>query len=649
MKLLFNVLIWLVLLPASVTAQDEVLITIAGKPVMRSEFERVYHKNNKTESVDPKSAEEYLELFINFKLKVLEAQYQGYDTMKAFVTELAGYRDQLARPYLQNREVVDRLVKEAYAHTIQEVNASHIMVKLAQNPAPADTLAAWKKIIDLRKRLLAGEDFGKLANAESEDPSARQNNGQLGWFSAFMMVYPFEKAAYNTPVGSVSMPVRSRYGYHLIRVNAMRPAQGEVKLAHIMTRGARMEGDKAVNGAKERIDKCYGELKAGTPFETLVPKYSEDQGSARNGGVIRWIKSGELPENIETVVFAMKDSLATTVPLQSDYGWHIFRMLGRRPVAPFEQMKSQLEEKVLGDERGKIAEQALNEEVMKEAGYRAYPENLSALAAAMDSSVYTGSWNPAAAGELIDPVCTIGDKDYSQRQLADYICNTRRYNKTQSLETIVNTKFSDFLSRELRAWEKGRLEDKYPDYRNLMEEYHDGILLFNITDHEVWTKAVQDTAGLEAYFNAHRNAYTWKERADVSVYSVRDASRTAGILKLAKKRYARGQTAADFIKAACGNDTIPCVTINDGLFEQGDTAATGSFPWKKGAVVTRHDKSGDRLLVVNRLVPPAPKALAEIRGQATADYQNELDRKWIAALREKYPVVINKEVLQHVR
>ena len=182
-----------------------------------------------------------------------------------------------------------------------------------------------------------------------------------------------------------------------------------------------------------------------------------------------------------------------------------------------------------------------------------------------------------------------------------------------------------------------------------MEEYHDGILLFNITDKVVWSKAVQDTAGLEAYFNTHRNTYTWKERADVSVYSVRDASRTAAILKLAKKRAARGQTAADFIKAACGNDSIPCVTINDGLFEQGDTAATGTFPWKKGAVVTRHDKSGDRLLVVNRLVPPAPKALAEIRGQVTADYQNELDRQWIAALREKYPVVINKEVLQHVR
>jgi peptidyl-prolyl cis-trans isomerase SurA len=649
MKILLNLLTWLVLLPSVVTAQDEVLITIAGQPVMRSEFERVYHKNNKAETVDPKMAEEYLNLFVNFKLKVLEARHQGYDTMRTFLTELSGYRDQLAKPYLQNRQVVDQLVQEAYEHSINEVNASHIMVKLPANPTPEDTLKAYQWILEIRKRVLGGEPFSKVAQAESEDPSARENEGRLGWFSAFMMVYPFEKAAYSLPVGDVSMPVRSRYGYHIITVNGIRPALGEVKLAHIMTRGARAEGEEAVRIAREKITKCYDQLNAGKSFEELVPLYSEDAGSARNGGLIRWIKSGELPANIEEVVFHMKDSGTYTVPLQSDYGWHIFRLLNKRPIAAFDKLKSQLEERILSDDRGKIAEQAMNTRIIGEAGYTAYKENLDALAEVMDSAVYIGSWKPESAGELLDPVCTIGGRDYSQKELADYITMTRRYNKAQSFSAIVTAKFDDFVTRELRNWEKSRLEDKYPEFRYLMEEYHDGILLFNITDQEVWSKAVKDTIGLSAYFNSHRNDYQWKERADVSVYTVRDALRTPQIQKMAKKRTAKKQTAADFITLACGKDTVPCVTVKDGLYEKGDTSVTGSFSWKKGMVVVHRDKQGDKLVVVNRLVPPGPKELAEVRGQATADYQNELDRKWIAVLREKYPVVINREVLQHVR
>lgn len=649
MKILLNLLTWFVLFPSVLTAQDEVLITIAGEPIMRSEFERVYHKNNKAETVDPKMAEEYLNLFVNFKLKVFEARHQGYDTMKTFLTELSGYRDQLAKPYLQNRDMLDQLVQEAYEHSIKEVNASHIMVKLPAIPLPADTLKAYQRILELRKRVTGGEPFSSVARAESEDPSARENEGRLGWFSAFMMVYPFEKAAYNLPVGEVSLPVRSRFGYHIIAVNDTRPALGEVKLAHIMTRGARAEGEEALRKAKEKITTCYDALKAGKSFEELVPLYSEDAGSARNGGVIRWIKSGELPANIEDVVFHLNDSGSYTGPLQSDYGWHIFRLLDKRPVATFDNIKSQLEERIMADDRGKIAEQAMNSRIVGEAGYKTYPENLDALAGVMDSAVYIGSWKPESAGELLDPVCTIGDRDYSQKELADYITMTRRYNKSQSFSAIVKAKFDDFVSRELRNWEKARLEEKYPEFRYLMEEYHDGILLFNITDQEVWSKAVKDSVGLSAYFNNHRNDYQWNERADVSVYTIRDGSRTAQIQKLAKKRTAKKQTATAFVTLACANDTVPCVIVKDGFYEKGDTNFTGQFTWKKGEVVIHHDKQGDKLVVVNRLVPPGPKELSEVRGQATADYQNELDRKWIAVLREKYPVVINREVLQHVR
>jgi peptidyl-prolyl cis-trans isomerase SurA len=647
MKKIRNFALLLVFLPLAAWSQDEVLLTIGDQPVMRSEFERIYHKNNRVDGYEQKSVEDYLDLFINFKLKVLEAKNQGYDTMRSFVTELAGYRDQLAKPYLQNRKVIDSQVQEAYDHTINEVNAAHIMAKLPANPSPADTLKAYKKIMDIRKRILAGESFEKIAREESDDPSAKQNEGRLGWFSAFMMVFPFENAAYHTPVGSISMPVRSKYGYHLIKVNAVRPALGEIKLAHIMTRAARNETPEKIALAKDKIFKYYDMLKQGTPFAEVARNYSEDAGSAKTGGQMRWLKSGELPPDIEEVVFALKDSNDYSVPLQSDYGWHIFQLQQKRPVASYEKMKSQLEERIMSDDRGKMAEQSKISEIMKESGFVKYSENIDAITQVMDSSVYKGTWNPAPAGDLIEPVFTIHGKEYTQKDLAAYIILTKRYRKELTLQQIVRTKCDELINKELLAYESSQLEQKYPEFRYLMEEYHDGILLFNITDNQVWSKAVKDSAGLKAYFAQHQGEYTWNERADVSVYALKDAGKLSEVKKLAPKRSSKKWSSAEFIKMVCLNDSVPCVTVTDGRYEQGDTAVTGKFPWKKGSMTV--SDMGKKVVVVNSILAPAPKTLNEIRGQATADYQNFLDQQWIAELRTKYPVTINQEVLKNVR
>jgi peptidyl-prolyl cis-trans isomerase SurA len=649
MKKIRNIALLFIFLPLTAWSQDEILLTIGDKPVMRSEFERIYHKNNRVDGYEQKSVKDYLDLFINFKLKVLEAQHMGYDTMRSFVNELAGYREQLARPYLQNRQIIEAQVREAYDHTINEVNASHIMVKLPPNPSPADTLKAFQRIMDIRRRITAGENFEKIAREESDDPSAKQNEGRLGWFSAFMMVFPFENAAYHTPTGSVSMPVRSRYGYHLIRVNATRPALGEIKLAHIMTRAAKNESPEKIAQAKEKIMRYYDMLKSGTSFSDVAQKYSEDAGSAKNGGQMRWLRSGELPPDIEEKVFALRDSNDYSVPLQSDYGWHIFLLQSKRPVASFDKMKSQLEERIMSDERGKLAEQSKIAEIMKESDFVRYPENIDALAQVMDSSVYNGTWNPAPAGDLIEPVFAVHGKEYTQNDLAAYIVLTKRFRKELSLQQIVRTKCDEYINKELLAYENSLLEQKYPEFRYLMEEYHDGILLFNITDNMVWSKAVKDTTGLESYFNQHRGDYNWKERADVSVYTLKDAGKLAQVKKLAPRRESKHLTGAEFIKLICPGDSVPCLTITDGRYEKSDTAVTGQFAWKKGSVSVQDDLGVKKVVVVNSLVPPMPKTFNEIRGQVTADYQNYLDQQWIAALRTKYPVIVNQEVLQHVR
>jgi peptidyl-prolyl cis-trans isomerase SurA len=637
------------LLPVLASAQDKVLLTIDNQPVMLSDFERIYHKNNEIQGSENKSVADYLQMFIDFRLKVYEAEKQGYDTLASFRNELAGYREQLSRPYLQDIKLVDQLVKEAYDRTINEVNASHIMVRVAGNASPADTLAAYNKALDIRKRLISGESFEKIAINESDDPSAKSNAGDLGWFYAFSMVYPFENAAYNTPVGGYSMPVRTRYGYHIIRVNNKRRALGEIKLAHILIRADRNQKPEDVDQALEKIKVCYRELKAGKPFAQVVKENSEDLSSSQNGGQMRWIRSGELPVNIENKVFALTDSGSYTGPLRSDYGWHIFQLQSKRPLPSFDQMKSQLEEKVMMDERGKQAEKTFIEEVKKDMGYQAFPQNVARLVALVDTSVYKGNWNPPSNENLSNPVFVISNKPYSQMDLAIFIMKTKRYNPKSSLSDIVNSKYDEMVKKLLFENEKQQLETKYPSFKYLMDEYHDGILLFNIMDKNVWSKAVNDSAGLHQYYQDHSGDYQWKERADVSVYTLKNADMLKTAKKMALMRTRKNWSADQYLKQVCGNDTMKCMQVSDYKIEQGEKASFGDFQWKKGAVQTQTIGNVTRIVVVNNLIAPGPKAFNEVQGQVTSDYQNLLDKKWIEELRAKYPVVVNKDVLQKVQ
>jgi peptidyl-prolyl cis-trans isomerase SurA len=640
-------LIFFLLVSLPVNSQDEVLLTIGKRPFMLSEFERIYHKNNNIQGYEQKSIDEYLTLFINYKLKVIEAESLGYDTMRTFIKELNGYREQLARPYLQERQLIDKLLEEAYYRTINEVNASHIMVKVPSNPTPEDTLKAYNRIIDIRKRIMNGEAFEKIAREESDDPSAKSNGGLLGWFSAFTMTFPFEQAAYHTNIGEISMPVRSRFGYHVIKVNQRRPSLGEIKLAHIMIRSDKNNSKENSEGARERIFNCYDMLQKDSLFAKIAKSYSEDEGTSQNGGQMRWIKSGELPSDIEEQVFALKEIGDYTVPLQSTFGWHIFQLLNKRPPATFKQIKSNLEERVMADERGKIAEQMVIDRIKKESGFRIYSENVKELANKMDSSVYTGQWRILSDGDLIEPVFTIYGKEFTQKDLAEFILMTRQYRKDLSISSIVERRCTELAQKELINAEKNRLEEKYPEFRYLMEEYHDGILLFNITDDKVWKKAVKDTAGLKAFYEQRRDNYMWKERADISIYTVNDELYLKSTRKLARKRIALNLSAKEFISSICKSDSSACISIEDMKFEKGDSGFPVQLKWRKGSLKTFQQNNLTKIAAVNAIIPPINKSLEEIRGQVTADYQNYIEEQWIAALRAKYVVKINQDILKN--
>jgi peptidyl-prolyl cis-trans isomerase SurA len=632
----------------SFSQKDKILLTIDDNKITLSEFERIYKKNNTSTVYDNKSVEEYLELFINYKLKVMEAERLGYDTVKSFIKELNGYKEHLIKPYLEDNIIKERYLKEAYERTKTEVNVSHILVRFGkENPTPEDTLAAYNRIMEIRKRIVAGEPFEEVARETSDDPSAQSNGGKLGWFTAFRMVYDFENASYKTPVGVISEPFRTDYGYHIIRVNDKRPSKGKIRLAHIMIRTNR-NNEEEVKKSQERINQCYELLQNGEEFGDVARKYSEDQASARNGGQLRWLRSGVLADSLENILYSMEDSGEYTKPMLLDFGWHIFQLLEKQPVGTYEELRSELANDLNRNPRNKLIEKEKIENIKRDNNFIEYRNNLESITELIDSSIYTGDWDYTVSGDLVEPLFKLGDKEYLQKDLAEYISNGK-YRKSMPLEKIVSTKYDEFVDKKVVEYEKSTLEDRYPELRNLLKEYHDGILLFNLTDSTIWSRAVKDTTGLQKFYESKKSDYMWEERVDVSIYTITDSSLIDRTRELALMRAREEISEEDLIADLCPEESEDCVDIEDNKFERNDNKLVDKMTWEKYNCEVFNENNKLKVIVINDILEPAPKLLSEARGLITADYQTYLDSEWIKELRNKYNIAVNTKVLKKIK
>jgi len=628
--------------------KDKILLTIDDNKITLSEFERIYKKNNTSTVYDSKSVEEYLDLFINYKLKVMEAESLGYDTIKSFIKELNGYKEHLIKPYIEDNIIKERYLKEAYERTKTEVNVSHILVRFSQNnPTPEDTLEAYNRITQIRERIVAGEPFEEVAKETSDDPSAQSNGGKLGWFNAFRMVYDFESASYNSPVGVLSKPFRTSYGYHIIKVNDKRPSKGKIRLAHIMIRTSK-DSEEEVKKAQERINKCYELLKNGEEFADVAGKYSEDQSSAKNGGKLRWLNSGILADSLENILFNMKDSGEYTEPMLLDFGWHIFQFLEKEPVGTYEELRSELANSLNRNPRNKLIEKEKIENIKSDNNFIEYRNNLENIIVLIDTSIYTGDWDYTVSDDLIEPIFTLGNKEYLQKDLAEYISNGK-YRKKMPFEDIVNTKYDEFVDKKVIEYEKSTLEDKYPELRHLLKEYHDGILLFNLTDSVIWSKAVKDTTGLEKFYENMKSDYMWEERVDASIYTITDSSLIEKTRELALMRAREEISKEDLISDLCSEKSKDCVDIEDNKFEKNDNELIDKMVWEKHNSEIFNVNNKLKLVVINSVLEPASKLLTEARGLITADYQTYLDNEWTKELRNKYNIVVNMKVLKKIK
>lgn len=639
--------------PVSKTAiakpTDEVLFTFGTDTVYRSEFERIYSKNNTSkEKPDEKSINEYLDLYINFKLKVKEAIRMGLDTLPSFKSELAGYRKQLAQPYLIDQKVSQQLVKEAYERMKYEINASHILIRLDENALPKDTIAAYKKIMDLRAKIMKGESFDSVAAKFSEDPSAVSNYGNLGWFTAFQMIYQFETGAYTTDPGKISMPVRTRFGYHLIKVIDKRPASGEIKVAHIGIRVPSSATSEQQLEIKSRVDAIYTKLKQGEKFEDLVKQYSEDERTAQQKGELNWFSgtNNSFPQEFKDAAFALKENGSFSAPIRTSFGWHIIKRIDKRGLQPMAELEETIKSKVARDSRQDQNKRAVIDRIKRENSFTEFKPAYDELLKRIDSTVLGSSWDSAKAGALKKPLFRIGKQTYTQYDFTAYVYNyqTNLAGKA-SVTAAIRGMYDNFVDAKVLEFEEAGLDARFEDFRNLMKEYHDGILLFDLTDKKVWSKAVSDTIGQMAFYEKTKNKYLYKERYQVETFTCADEKTTAAVQKMIKA----GKT-NDEIKAKLNAKNPLAVDIKINLSEVGENASVDSFVTvNKPAADAKQIKfmnpeAGNTKVfaVIRKIIPPQPKELKEVKGLVTSEYQNQLEKDWLAELRAKYPVQVNE-------
>ena len=638
----------------------QVLMTIGDEPVTVKEFTDVYNKNNNREDiVEKKSVDEYLDLFVNFRMKVMEAYEMKLDTSAKFKKELEGYRKQLAKPYFANDEVSEELVEEAYQRKLKDIRASHILMRCDKHASPADTLRIYNKLMDIRKRAMKGEDFGTLAVQFSQDPSARDiaatdntpfrkgNRGDLGYFTVFDMVYPFETGAYNTKEGEISMPIRTDYGYHLIKVNSITDALGSIRAAHIFLQVPPDASEEEVMNAKNKADNIYNELvqNDGKNWKEAVKNYTDDQGTKnREGSLSPFTVQRIVPEFIDALKQLQPEEFSK--PIRTNYGFHIVKLISASGVGSFEKEKKGIAERVEKDMRAKKTEEMALRQIKEEYGFKSYDKNLNAFMETVDSTILAAKYVPAERLKIDAPLFRIGESTITVSDFVDYIKAKATVQKYVTPVTYAYQLYDAYQNQTIMDYADAHLEEKYPDFKLLVQEYNDGILLFDLMEKEVWKKAIVDTAGLQAFYSRNANKYMWGERVKASVITV---SFPESLPKV--KSYLEQGIPFDSLQKQIDRDSLRYVHVHNGYYQRGDNRYVDQTEWQPG-VMTEFTSTVDQATnIVNILEvrQPEPKTLREAKGLVTADYQAELEEQWMNKLHSKYPVKINEKVLDKVR
>ncbi|MES2544729.1 MAG: peptidylprolyl isomerase [Bacteroidota bacterium] len=651
-QLIFGILLSLNLMSYAQNVPNEVLFTIDNKPYYTEEFSRVYNKNlDLVKDESQKDLNQYLDLFIGYKLKINKAYKLGLQEGTNYRTELKTYRTQLAKNYVSDSKVTKELVEEAFKRSLKEIRASHILFLVDENASPEDTLKVYKQIQDVYQRINKGEDFIKMAVQYSQDPSVKENKGDLGYFSAFRMVYPFETAAYNTSKGNLSKIFRTRFGYHFLKVDDIRDNRGELLVEHIMIAKPTSTTDSTeeINKPKNTIQDIHKKIKQGENFESLAKQFSEDKTSSSKGGLLNRFGSGQLSsEKFETIAFSLTKENPISEPFETDFGWHIVKLVEKYPVGILADRQADLETKVAKDDRSRKIAASLTEKLRKKYTVTRDDKFYASLVKLVTNDYYDGKWTtPEEMKEYTKKLFSINnDKEVNGNNFLFYLQSKQKTgSKIKPINKLVDNSYQSYVDSKLNEYYNEKLETEFPDFAATMDEYRDGLLLFDLMEKEIWNKSKTDTLGLKKYYESNINKYSWKNKLDVAITS----STNLEVIKKAYKLLNQGKT-PEFVKEKLNiKDGAVNLMTNSGIFEEGSEALPKTLKLQEG--ISEILKEGDYYFVVkvNKVIPAQPKTLEECKGKVINDYQQYLEENWVSELKKEFKVEVNQNTFEKVK
>jgi len=627
---------------------DPVIMSINDKEITKSEFLQIYLKNNSDPKYDKVSLDEYMELFKRFKLKVAEAEALKYDTIPKLKNELAGYRKQLALPYLIDSIQNKSLIAQAYERTKTERRASHILITLKKDASPEDTLSAYNRLIEMKNRIEGGEDFAMVASGSrgSDDPSAASNGGDLGFFNAFQMLYPFEEAAYTTAVGEISDPVRTKYGYHIVKVTDKRLARGTIETAHIMVATGSKATEQKIIDAETKISEIYALLEKGENFEEMVIKFSDDPSSNKKDGKLPTFGTGTTTRMVpafEDAAFSLKNDGDYSKPIRTDYGYHIVKRISWENVLPFNEMEKELESKVTKDVRSKTTQNSFVEKLKKEYNFKLKKSGLAWFKDNLDSTFFKGKFD-FNQHKLDQEIFSMDGKKFTQKEFADHLIFQYRAYARKSLSEAIDLSYQDWVKKAILEYEESKLPSKFPAYKALITEYHDGILLYEIMSDIVWNKAMRDTSGLENYFESNKKKYTWGKRVDADIYECYAESDAKKAYEMLKNDTITSELVVEEIN---GKSELK-IRHRKGKFEIDKTSYLKNVNLEEGLNSPFKVDNKYFVLNVNEILEPGQKKFSESKGAATSDYQSYLEEEWLKKLSKKHVIKVYTEELYSI-
>ena len=650
-RILFLFFILGVSINLSAQKDDPVLFTVNSVPVQKSEFEYIYTKTNgPNANFSKESLDEYLNLYVNFKLKVQKAKEMKLDTIVSLQQELNGYRRQLADSYLIDREVTEKLVQEAYLRTEQDVDLSHILIKMAPSASPTDTLKAYEKALEAKKMLESNKQFDAVAKMYSEDKSAAQNGGHIGWVTALFPngFYSLETEAYTGEKDKPLGPIRTNAGFHVLVVNDRRPAKGEVEVAHILIR---LDQQPDQIKARQKIDEAYEKLKNGGDFNELAKEYSDDKITSSKGGYLGFFGINRYEKDFENAAFALENDGDYTQPVQTSIGWHIIKRISLKRGETLQIMKSALQNKIKQDARFELAKEGMVHRIKKEGGFKEKHTTLdnfiASLQADTSNTFLTYKWK-APDKPSTDELFYIGNS--MKMTLGDFEKNlqgasrARQQNARQGVAEVVHQLYDQFVNESALKYEEKQLEAKYPEFKSLMREYEEGVLLFEVTKMQVWDKASQDTVGLQAFYDRNKDNYNWEQRAVVSEFSLVETAKE----KVNQIRdLCKDHKPEDVLASFNSSNPEQVLSYRSKQYEKGRNEMLDKMEWNVGKLspieINKKNKSYE-FFKIEEILPPSPKTLKDARGYVVADYQDYLEAEWLKFLKNQYKVNIDQKV-----